>query len=91
MANQWFFIFKFIWNNVHNCWLAMVVDFNDTKQYRWGLVVLAYLYRGMCEATNPKFVCLAGCNFLLQVWGYSRLDYLAPKNIKELSFPFGTK
>ena len=57
---------------VHNSWLSLLVDFNQTRTYSWGSAVLAFLYCGMCEASHPTKKGLPGCNFLLQVWGYCR-------------------
>ncbi|XP_039690395.1 protein MAIN-LIKE 2-like [Medicago truncatula] len=76
---------------VHNSWLYLLMDFNLTRNYSWGSAVLTYLYRGLCEASHPNIKALTGCHFLLQVWGYCRLSYIAPKNDNPLQWPLGLK
>lgn len=86
-----FFISKYIWRySVHCSLLTLLPDFNQTRQYSWGSAVLATLYRGLCEASQAGYATLSGCTFLLQVWAYSRLDYIAPQTRKEFTFPFAT-
>jgi hypothetical protein len=76
---------------VHNSWLYLLIDFNETRKYSWGSAVLSYLYRGLCEASHPNVKVIAGCHFLLQVWGYCRLSYIAPRNGNPLQWPLGLK
>lgn len=78
-------------DTVHCSWLTLLSDFNRTRQYSCGSAVLATLYRGMCEASQAGYATLSGCTFLLQVWAYYRLDYIAPQTHKEFTFPFATK
>ncbi|XP_039684471.1 uncharacterized protein [Medicago truncatula] len=76
---------------VHTSWLSLLMDFNETRRYSWGSAVLAYLYRGLCEASHPNIKALNGCHFLLQVWGYFRLSHIAPRNDNPLQWPLGLK
>jgi len=76
---------------VHNSWVFLLRDFNETRLYSWGSAVLAYLYRGLCEASHPKIKAITGCHFLLQVWGYCRLSHIAPRNDNALRWPLGLK
>jgi len=76
---------------VNNSWLYLLKDFNETRKYSWGSAVLTYLYRGLCEASHPNIKALAGCHFMLQVWGYCRLSYIAQRNDNPLQWLLGLK
>ena len=52
---------------VHNSWLYLLRDFNETRKYSWGSAVLAYLYRGLCEASHPNIKALAKIALILDI------------------------
>ena len=48
--------------------------------YCWGSAVLAFTYRGLCNASrqNDRNVVLTGCPILLQFWSYERIAIGCP-------------
>ncbi|MBA0618502.1 hypothetical protein Godav_027837 [Gossypium davidsonii] len=55
-------------NLVHLRWLLKLVDFRTAGELSWGSVMLATLYREMCEATKPNKAKIGGCLSLQQLW-----------------------
>ncbi|MFQ6640189.1 hypothetical protein Gotur_017021, partial [Gossypium turneri] len=53
-------------NLVHLRWLLKLVNFRAAGKLSWGSIVLATLYREMCEATKPNKAKIRGCLSLLQ-------------------------
>ena len=52
----------------------------EELEISWGSVVLAAMYRGMCEAccrTKPASI-LTGCPLLLQLWSFERFSLGRP-------------
>ena len=95
LAHRVFFFPNSTGQFVHNCWLPLLANLEETKTYSWGSAVLATLYRGMCEATHYNKKGLSGCNFLLRVWAYCRMEYIAPRPNNDddniVQFPLGNK
>ncbi|KAH1198653.1 Serine/threonine-protein phosphatase 7 long form [Glycine max] len=60
-------------------YLQFLRDFEQCSTYAWGLVVLAYLYREMCSATDYKIKSIGGMCILIQMWAWERCTTLAPK------------
>ncbi|KAL5128583.1 Serine/threonine-protein phosphatase 7 long form [Glycine soja] len=60
-------------------YLQFLRDFEQCNTYAWGPVVLAYLYREMCSATDYKFKSIRGMCILIQMWAWECCTTLAPK------------
>ncbi|KAL5193811.1 Serine/threonine-protein phosphatase 7 long form [Glycine soja] len=60
-------------------YLQFLRDFEQCSTYAWGPVVLAYLYREMCSATDYKVKSIGGMCILIQMWAWERCTTLAPK------------
>ncbi|KAH1262413.1 Serine/threonine-protein phosphatase 7 long form [Glycine max] len=61
---------------------VLFVDKGSNKvslRYAWGPVVLVYLYREMCSATDYKTKSIGGTCILIQMWAWERCTSLAPK------------
>ncbi|MBA0618505.1 hypothetical protein Godav_027837 [Gossypium davidsonii] len=65
-------------NLVHLRWLLKLVDFRTAGELSWGSVMLATLYREMCEATKPNKAKIGGCLSLQQLWARLRFPFLCP-------------
>ncbi|MBA0610850.1 hypothetical protein Godav_011624 [Gossypium davidsonii] len=55
-------------NLVHLRWLLKLINFRVVGKFSWGSVVLATLYREMCEVRPPNKAKIGGCQSLLQSW-----------------------
>ncbi|MBA0852273.1 hypothetical protein Goshw_003283 [Gossypium schwendimanii] len=66
-------------NLVHLRWLLKLVNFKVVGEFSWGSVVLATLYREMCEVTPPNKAKIRGCLSLLQSWAQFRFPFLRPR------------
>ncbi|XP_061364792.1 serine/threonine-protein phosphatase 7 long form homolog [Gastrolobium bilobum] len=53
-------------------------DFGEIGQYSWGSVVLAHLFRQLCELTDPRKSDMSGCHILLHIWARTRFPPIAP-------------
>jgi len=60
-------------------YLQFLRDFRICSTYAWGPVMLAYLYREMCSATDYKVKSIKGMCILIQIWAWKRCKTLAPK------------
>ncbi|KAH1260028.1 Serine/threonine-protein phosphatase 7 long form [Glycine max] len=60
-------------------YLQFLRNFEQCSTYAWGPVVLAYLYREMCSATDYKIKSIGGMCILIQMWAWERCTTLAPK------------
>ncbi|KAH1192534.1 Serine/threonine-protein phosphatase 7 long form [Glycine max] len=60
-------------------YLQFLREFEQCSTYAWGPVVLAYLYREMCSATDYKIKSIGGMCILIQMWAWKRCTTLAPK------------
>ncbi|KAL5176260.1 Serine/threonine-protein phosphatase 7 long form [Glycine soja] len=49
-----------------------VTKFREGSTYSWGSVVLGYLYREMCSATDYKTKSIGGMCILIQMWVWER-------------------
>ncbi|KAL0284989.1 UNVERIFIED_CONTAM: Serine/threonine-protein phosphatase 7 long form [Sesamum radiatum] len=45
---------------------------------KWGVAVLAYLYKELCTASQRQKVNIGGAMQLLQIWAWSRIITIAP-------------
>uniref|UniRef100_A0A2N9EEU1 Aminotransferase-like plant mobile domain-containing protein n=1 Tax=Fagus sylvatica TaxID=28930 RepID=A0A2N9EEU1_FAGSY len=72
---------------VHLMFLPMLEDFDAAGRYSWGSVVLAWLYRELCRATDPDSCDIAGALILVQLWAWSRFPHisLAIKSIQPIA------
>ncbi|KAH1199156.1 Serine/threonine-protein phosphatase 7 long form [Glycine max] len=66
-------------NRVSVRYLQFLRDFEECGRYAWGAVVLSFLYREMCSATDYKTKSIGGMCILLQLWAWERCPTLAPK------------
>ena len=79
------------WNNVNFMYLSLLKNFDKTRKYSWGSAILAQLYSSLCKnATNDKCTFFL-CAFLLQAWGWWRMESLNPVNNNAFIFPNATK
>ncbi|KAH1198076.1 Serine/threonine-protein phosphatase 7 long form [Glycine max] len=60
-------------------YLQFLCDFEQCNMYAWGPVVLVYLYREMCSATDYKVKSIEGMCILIQMWAWERCTTLDPK------------
>ncbi|XP_022003259.1 serine/threonine-protein phosphatase 7 long form homolog [Helianthus annuus] len=58
--------------------LEFLVDLPACSGYSWGSVVLAHLYRNLCNAAAPNAIAITGPVALLQVWVWERFRCFAP-------------
>ncbi|MBA0610852.1 hypothetical protein Godav_011624 [Gossypium davidsonii] len=65
-------------NLVHLRWLLKLINFRVVGKFSWGSVVLATLYREMCEVRPPNKAKIGGCQSLLQSWAQFRFPFLRP-------------
>ena len=69
-------------NKVSLRYMQFLRDFRECSTYAWGLAVLAYLYRemcNMCSATDYKIKSIKSMRILIQMWAWERCTTLAPK------------
>ncbi|KAH1188559.1 Protein MAIN-LIKE 2 [Glycine max] len=69
-------------NKVFLRYMQFLRDFRECSTYAWGLAVLAYLYRemcNMCSATDYKIKSIKSMRILIQMWAWERCTTLAPK------------
>ncbi|KAL0355367.1 UNVERIFIED_CONTAM: protein MAINTENANCE OF MERISTEMS [Sesamum radiatum] len=59
-------------------YLTKLEDIVEARNYSWGSVVLAFLYRELCNATNKGKAAIGGALQLLQIWAWSRIIPLCP-------------
>ncbi|KAF7822032.1 serine/threonine-protein phosphatase 7 long form-like protein [Senna tora] len=63
---------------VYLMYLPLLGDLQQAGTYSWGSVVLAHLYRELCNATNKNQKEIAGCQTLVHMWAWDRFPWLAP-------------
>ncbi|KAF7806810.1 serine/threonine-protein phosphatase 7 long form-like protein [Senna tora] len=63
---------------VYLMYLPLLTDLTAVRTFCWGSAVLAYLYREMCNATDPDTHDISGCMVLLHLWAWERFPALAP-------------
>ncbi|MFQ6652108.1 hypothetical protein Gotur_024123 [Gossypium turneri] len=64
-------------NKVSIMYLPLLEDLEHARRFSWGPVVLACLYRELCQATKPTTKTMEGCCLLLQSWASYRMPFLA--------------
>ncbi|KAK5818810.1 hypothetical protein PVK06_023756 [Gossypium arboreum] len=64
-------------NRVHLMYLPLLADLQNVRLYNWGSVVLAMLYRELCQTTKSDAIDIGGCLVLLQSWALYRMPFLA--------------
>ena len=60
-------------------YLPLLADLTAVGSYSWGSAVLSYLYRELCNGTNPSARDISGCMVLLHLWAWDRFTELAPQ------------
>ncbi|KAL4365856.1 hypothetical protein AHAS_Ahas07G0147900 [Arachis hypogaea] len=65
-------------SQVHIRWLPLLEDLDACGRLSWGSVVLAWLYRQMCQATEHDQRNLEGCVSLMLSWVYHRIPLVRP-------------
>ncbi|KAL0350039.1 UNVERIFIED_CONTAM: protein MAINTENANCE OF MERISTEMS [Sesamum radiatum] len=60
------------------CHFASLEDIVAAKNYSWGSVVLAFLYRELCNASEKGKAAIGGALQLVQIWAWSRIIPLCP-------------
>ncbi|XP_039032888.1 protein MAIN-LIKE 2-like [Hibiscus syriacus] len=65
-------------NQVYCMWLRYLADFHLAGTLSWGSVILAFLYREMCQATDYRKNAIGGCLLLLHYWAWYRMPFLCP-------------
>ena len=78
-------------NSVNFMYLNLLRDVNKIGRYSWGSAVLAQLYSSLCKNCMKDTSTFNGCAFLLQTWGWWRMQSLNPVNDLPFSFPYATK
>ncbi|KAF7814543.1 serine/threonine-protein phosphatase 7 long form-like protein [Senna tora] len=63
---------------VYLMYLPLFADLTAVRTFSWGSAVLAYLYRELCNATDPNTNDISGCMVLLHLWAWDRFPRLAP-------------
>ncbi|KAF7807039.1 serine/threonine-protein phosphatase 7 long form-like protein [Senna tora] len=63
---------------VYLMYLPLLADLTAVRTFSWGSAVLAYLYRELCNATDPDTHDISGCMVLLHLWAWERFPALAP-------------
>jgi Plant mobile domain len=71
-------------NSISAIYLPLFEDFDRAGRYSWASAVLAYLYKELCLATNPKRMQFGGSILLLQLWSWERLPMGRPRNRKNV-------
>ncbi|KAL0392868.1 UNVERIFIED_CONTAM: hypothetical protein Sradi_2509600 [Sesamum radiatum] len=59
-------------------YLAKLEDIVAARNYSWGSVVLASLYRQLCNASEKGKAAIGGALQLVQIWAWSRIIPLCP-------------
>ena len=78
-------------NSVNFMYLNLLRDFEKTRKYSWGSAVLAHLYSSLCKNAIKEKYTFYGCAFLLQAWGWLRMESLNPVNNNTSIFTYATK
>ena len=78
-------------NSVNFMYLHLLTNFEKTRKYSWGSAVLAHLYSSLCKNAVKEKCTFYGCAFLLQAWGWWRMESLNPVNNNTFGFPYATK
>ncbi|KAK4391643.1 Serine/threonine-protein phosphatase 7 long form [Sesamum angolense] len=65
-------------NLVSLLYLAKLEDIVAARNYSWGSVVLAFLYRELCNASEKGKAAIGGALQLVQIWAWSRIIPLCP-------------
>ncbi|KAL2251521.1 UNVERIFIED_CONTAM: Serine/threonine-protein phosphatase 7 long form [Sesamum indicum] len=65
-------------NYVSLLYLSKLEDIETAKNYSWKNVVLAFLYRELCNASTKGKAAIGGALQLLQIWAWSRITPLCP-------------
>ncbi|KAL2252599.1 UNVERIFIED_CONTAM: Protein MAINTENANCE OF MERISTEMS [Sesamum indicum] len=65
-------------NYVSLLYLSKLEDIEIARNYSWGSVVLAFLYRELCNASTKGKAAIGGVLQLLQIWAWSRITPLYP-------------
>ncbi|KAH1082693.1 hypothetical protein J1N35_022454 [Gossypium stocksii] len=78
-------------NLVHLRWLLKLVDFRATGKLSLGSVVLAKLYKEMCDAALLNKAKIGGCLSLLQSWARFRFPFLRLRVDRLYTFPLITR
>ncbi|MFQ6655124.1 hypothetical protein Gotur_025818 [Gossypium turneri] len=68
-------------SKVHFMYLPLLSNLHNTRSYSWGSVILAMLYRELCQTTDPSVMDIDGCLILLQSWALYRMPFLASNYI----------
>ncbi|KAF7843762.1 serine/threonine-protein phosphatase 7 long form-like protein [Senna tora] len=63
---------------VYLMYLSLLADLTAVRTFSWGSAVLAYLYRELCNATDPDTHDISSCMVLLHLWAWERFPALAP-------------
>ncbi|KAL0282808.1 UNVERIFIED_CONTAM: Serine/threonine-protein phosphatase 7 long form [Sesamum angustifolium] len=66
-------------NLVSLLYLAKLEDIVAARNYSWGSVVLAFLYRELCNASEKGKAAIGGALQLVQIWAWSRIIPLCPE------------
>ena len=66
-------------SDVYLMYLPLLADLTAVGSYSWGSAVLSYLYRELCNGTNPSARDISGCMVLLHLWAWDRFTELAPQ------------
>ncbi|QHO48545.1 uncharacterized protein DS421_1g06340 [Arachis hypogaea] len=72
-------------------YLPLLANYDAIITYSWGSVVLCWLYRAMCLATDYNIEGMSGCHTLLMSWIYFRLPFWAPDVTSPYTFPLATR
>lgn len=64
-------------------YLPFLADLSEAKNYSWGSAALSYLYRELCNATNPGAKSIGGMCVLIQLWAWERFRCIAPRSIPD--------
>ncbi|KAL0364251.1 UNVERIFIED_CONTAM: protein MAINTENANCE OF MERISTEMS, partial [Sesamum angustifolium] len=65
-------------NLVSLLYLEKLEDIVAARNYSWGSVVLAFLYRELCNASEKGKAAIGGALQLVQIWAWSRIIPLCP-------------
>ena len=63
---------------VHLMFLPLLANLQEAGSYSWGLAILAWTYRELCNATKPDRNYISGCMLLVQMWAWDRFPSIAP-------------
>ncbi|KAL0311452.1 UNVERIFIED_CONTAM: Serine/threonine-protein phosphatase 7 long form [Sesamum angustifolium] len=66
-------------NLVSLLYLAKLEDIVVARNYSWGSVVLAFLYRELCNASEKGKAAIGGALQLVQIWAWSCIIPLCPE------------